>query len=738
MNLPRTLTRTATLVAMAILIGGPTATAHQTQWTAEHEAALQRADQLIDGRRYDEAAEVLKPLVEHTHGQQRAELMLMRGKALQWGKGYAQAAETYEAALQIEPLDTDTRADLHSQLGYVYRLLRQWDKAEPHLLTAAHDDEASHNIRIVAALMAGWGYNKADDPDASIRMLELAASLTEAPPYNRASALVSLGDMHRRAERFDEARAAWERGLELEGTGKKAITLKTRLEELAEQTAPDGPFYIEPFVTRVGPGHAWVHWIAKGDAFPVDITITPQGDDHPVEVRQLDEAIPDHPFTLQRAELTGLRAGQTYRYTLTHEDDSVSGSFVAYQADATEPFTFVMMGDTQTQAHVHTELAPHIAKIHPDFAVMCGDFVERGNNWYEWKSQAFAPGYPYLEKTVFWPVRGNHDGGPYFPQLFGLDNGQFFTFRQKNVRVYVLDSFGPDAGSRGRSKQAAWLEEQLEQDEPGVDWRIVAVHDPMVKSDTVVPWWGKDELLPILEKHHVDMVFSGHQHRYRRFYPIGSHGGRGILHITTGGAGGTLGGHHHSPIMPKVAFVHHFIAADVDGQRITLRVIDIEGNTIESLHLDKTTTPSDWGDPQIGQRVETDVAHAISPLYVHLVLPRTDHQVGITPEHPVEPGQPVTFVIDLAKLPAGALDPATLPDDLRLTIEGTAGCPWTIERQTVDLTSGVLRFDATAPDTLDITEERVHPSPDLLLTTYLGPRKLVPMHAHGVITPHHD
>src|SRR5690606_25601461 len=151
--------------------------------------------------------------------------------------------------------------------------------------------------------------------------------------------------------------------------------------------------------------------------------------------------------------------------------------------------------------------------------------------WFEWKSQLFDPGRPYLAVATLWPTRGNHDGGPYFPRLFGLEKAQHYSFDYGNVHVAVLDAFGPGTGRAGRARQAEWLREDLQNS--SADWKIVAVHDPMVNSDTYNAWFGEQELLPVVEECGVDFVFAGHHHLYRRYLPIGQPGRKPVLHVTT-------------------------------------------------------------------------------------------------------------------------------------------------------------------------------------------------------------
>jgi 3',5'-cyclic AMP phosphodiesterase CpdA len=134
------------------------------------------------------------------------------------------------------------------------------------------------------------------------------------------------------------------------------------------------------------------------------------------------------------------------------------------------------------------------------------------------------------------------------------------------------------------SAQAAWLEADLSRSE--LPWTVVYSHVPPFSSgahgDSAT---FKKVFVPILEKHGVDLVLSGHEHNYERFKPIG-----GIHYVVTGG-----GGRYTREVGAgsKTAFsesVLHFVYVEVASNQLEMHAIDGMGTEFDSLLIDKTAS----------------------------------------------------------------------------------------------------------------------------------------------------
>jgi hypothetical protein len=167
-----------------------------------------------------------------------------------------------------------------------------------------------------------------------------------------------------------------------------------------------------------------------------------------------------------------------------------------------------------------------------------------------------------------------------------------------------------------------WVEDDLSS-AAGATWKFVCFHQPGFSADA--KHWREQRMrlvADILQRHHVDVVFSGHHHAYERSFPLrfalerqpdgsmiaedGRVSGRftfdkeydgrtitkpqGIIYIVTGGSGATLNrsDDHAYPItLPPftdkiVNTVHSFTSCQVLGNTLTVRQISEDGKEVDS------------------------------------------------------------------------------------------------------------------------------------------------------------
>lgn len=112
-------------------------------------------------------------------------------------------------------------------------------------------------------------------------------------------------------------------------------------------------------------------------------------------------------------------------------------------------------------------------------------------------------------------VLGNHDvrvqGGRYEFATLGM-RGRYYTVKLRQVDLFLLDSNDVDGA------QTAWLARSLARST--ARWKLAVFHHPAFTCGTyrshpaVVRRW-----VPLLERHGVHLVLSGHDHNYQRFAP---------------------------------------------------------------------------------------------------------------------------------------------------------------------------------------------------------------------------
>ena len=144
------------------------------------------------------------------------------------------------------------------------------------------------------------------------------------------------------------------------------------------------------------------------------------------------------------------------------------------------------------------------------------------------------------------------------------------------------------AGSRFQQ----WLDADLRQAaaDPAIKWRVAFDHRPFYSTGqrhgadhTYVKW-----VRPVLEKYHVDVVFSGHEHTYERTLPM-LNGvarsespktwtqGAGPAYVVTGGGGAPVY-NDFGPAQPWDAVRrkgHEHVRVDIDASGNTLRLTAI-------------------------------------------------------------------------------------------------------------------------------------------------------------------
>ncbi len=263
--------------------------------------------------------------------------------------------------------------------------------------------------------------------------------------------------------------------------------------------------------------------------------------------------------------LSGLQPNTTYYYTigsstqdLTTEDPTTF--FTTHPAQGNErPARIWVVGDAGTayaaQASVRDSYINFISGSHKaDAWIMLGDNAYNHGRETEYQLGIFHNMYEgILRNTTLWPAPGNHDYGsgangssnigPYY-DLFTLpklaqaggvpsNTEAYYSFDLGNIHFVSLDSYGVSRATSGA--MATWLLADLAYAEANAKWIIAYWHHPPYTkgshdSDNVGDSGGlmrdmRENIVPILESHGVDLVLAGHSHSYERSFLIDGHYG---------------------------------------------------------------------------------------------------------------------------------------------------------------------------------------------------------------------
>ena len=260
---------------------------------------------------------------------------------------------------------------------------------------------------------------------------------------------------------------------------------------------------------------------------------------------------------------------------------------------ASDRLTFAAVGDTGSGGRKAIAVAERMALGYEQrpygLVTHLGDLCYYGRIEDRFDDVFVRPYRPLLDAGVTFEVAiGNHDGDVHWSdeRLEAIDTelrligtpARYFRSTHGPVDFFYLDSSKPGLFGPGSSAQLEWLDEALARSSS--QWKVVCLHHPVYSSGKHGPTPGAQELLePILVRHAVDLVMTGHDHHYERTVPID-----GITYVVSGGGCKT------TPVAPR-----RFTAAarstlqslhvDVDGDRLRAVAVRPDGEVVDRFVL---------------------------------------------------------------------------------------------------------------------------------------------------------
>ena len=240
---------------------------------------------------------------------------------------------------------------------------------------------------------------------------------------------------------------------------------------------------------------------------------------------------------------------------------------------------FAVLGDFGTGHSASRDVAAQMLAVRSQFnfemVVTTGDNIVGDQDDARDLADKFEiPFRPLLETGVrFYASLGNHDrpANVSYPP-FNMGGERYYTFAKRNVRFFILDSNWLD------DVQVAWLERALSGSTD--DWKICVFHHPLY-SDGVRHGPSLELrviLEPILTRHGVDVVFSGHDHIYERLHPQ-----KGVTYFVAG-----AGGQSERGVAPTAATAasfdedRSFMLVEVSGAELYFHVITRSGLMVDA------------------------------------------------------------------------------------------------------------------------------------------------------------
>jgi phage tail protein X len=312
---------------------------------------------------------------------------------------------------------------------------------------------------------------------------------------------------------------------------------------------------------------------------------------------------------IQEVRLENLKPFTRYFYRVLCKDaagNQARSEVFSFQTlpGAADAWAFGILGDTQRNPTVTARAAEGIFALRPNFLLHVGDVVDDGFAKQQWVFDLFEPCARLFAYVPTFPVIGNHEkNSHWYYDYFSLPEPEYFyTFTCGNAEFFMIDS---NKDCRPGSEQYQRLEKALAASK--ATWKFTAHHHPCFSSDEDDygdHWKGRERktfafgdgnarhLVPLYEKHGVDIAFAGHIHSYERTWPILNmtiNQKKGVRYIVSGGGGGGL-----EQAAPQRAWFsihvqrgHHYCFATVHDRTIQFKAYDLDGRLFDTFELTK-------------------------------------------------------------------------------------------------------------------------------------------------------
>ena len=365
-----------------------------------------------------------------------------------------------------------------------------------------------------------------------------------------------------------------------------------------------------PYIQNLSSTDVTVLWTTdspcEGEVrFSTDLSFSQSASSRATELSPAETAL-DSSYWRHRAVLRNLEPGTRYNYQVRVDGQPVAASFnLTFHTPASSgPFSFLAFGDSGVGSGEQIVLRERMMQETPDFVLHTGDIAYPVGSFESFQQNYLDVYRDLMYRVPFFPAAGNHGymTANAFPHLsihdvpandVPSDLGRYYSFDWCGCHVIALDSNAPlSAAARGTGQMLRWLENDLKRASNRF-WKIVFFHHPPYgfgpNERDVLTGLAREHIVPILERHGVQLVLNGHEHSYQRSHSIRGNRivehNRGTTYITTGGGGNGVYPVHPNPLVTQARSAHHYLRVRVERTRLTVEAVGLGGEVFDRVDL---------------------------------------------------------------------------------------------------------------------------------------------------------
>lgn len=315
----------------------------------------------------------------------------------------------------------------------------------------------------------------------------------------------------------------------------------------------------------------------------------------------------------------GLTEGTEYAYRVhlrLPEGDAATERAAFRTLRSAGDVEFLVFGDSGSGLVNQHLLAEAMVEESGDLVLHTGDIVYPGFTAGRMDLRCQSVYEPLRRRVPFFFTVGNHDVYGSLADYIGAfrqptnevtGTSHYYSFDHGDVHFVSL--FVPQIGfpglgladpARGPADQYRWLTNDLARsDKP---WKVVFFHqaarssgphriDDYNLNGRPDPLELQEILLPVCRRYGVQVVFTGHEHFWERFAPVG-----GAHFVVTGGGGGVLYlVYQRDPESARVDSRLHFVRARLRAGTLRLEAVGEDGRVFDGFSIRQSPeAPAEW------------------------------------------------------------------------------------------------------------------------------------------------